>query len=396
MNKVFTFLIACLLLPSLAPAKFIETDRFSAEGKGFLTTASVDADNSKLIRHSAQLQLGLEGKLTDQVFLGGRVDAYKYWGDFNKVYTDTIRAERAYLNWSNIADSDLYLSIGRRPSFYKPPSNPTGNKIHSGTAYGEPIDFNIDGATIGYRLSTLTGVPGMNIHIGYGRAIDSEWGNDNRLKDGISENLADADIGGINFDLYNDGKTFLQLSLFRAMDVNDGVNGSVAFPAQLSHLYEPSLYQDMPKFPIPPFTIIHSPRTTIGDINLIGLNASHKTKNGVTLFGSAAMSQLDSNGQAGLFGGLGSDAVFQAKLSDDGSAIVMVPVRAENAETREGYSIYLGTQLPTPVGKLGLEYNYGSKYWMPLNQAQNDALGNKLTTRGHAAEAYYILNIKTM
>jgi hypothetical protein len=40
-----------------------------------------------------------------------------------------------------------------------------------------------------------------------------------------------------------------------------------------------------------------------------------------------------------------------------------------------------------------LEYNYGSKYWTPFTQAQDDAIGGKLATRGQAGEAYYIFDV---
>jgi glycerol-3-phosphate acyltransferase PlsX len=45
------------------------------------------------------------------------------------------------------------------------------------------------------------------------------------------------------------------------------------------------------------------------------------------------------------------------------------------------------------MGKIGLEYNYGSEYWTPFTQAQDDMLGSKLATRGHVGEAYYIVDV---
>ena len=94
-----------------------------------------------------------------------------------------------------------------------------------------------------------------------------------------------------------------------------------------------------------------------------------------------------------MFGGMGSDAVYEATLSEDGSEIYMVPVEARNDDTHDGYGIYVGIQVPAPLGKFGLEYNWGSKYWTPFTQAQDDVIGSKLATRGHAAEAYYIFDI---
>ena len=64
-----------------------------------------------------------------------------------------------------------------------------------------------------------------------------------------------------------------------------------------------------------------------------------------------------------------------------------------NTDAKDGYGIYAGVQVPAPLGKFGLEYNFGSKYWTPFTQAQDDVIGSKLATRGHAGEAYYIFDI---
>jgi hypothetical protein len=40
--------------------------------------------------------------------------------------------------------------------------------------------------------------------------------------------------------------------------------------------------------------------------------------------------------------------------------------------------------------KIGLEYNGGTKYWMPFVPTSNDIWGNKLATRGNVYEVYFI------
>ena len=40
-----------------------------------------------------------------------------------------------------------------------------------------------------------------------------------------------------------------------------------------------------------------------------------------------------------------------------------------------------------------LASTFGSKYWTPFTQAQDDVAGSKLATRGDAAEAYYIFDV---
>jgi hypothetical protein len=135
------------------------------------------------------------------------------------------------------------------------------------------------------------------------------------------------------------------------------------------------------------------PSTVIGDINLGGVGYVHEADNGVNFFVSGGWTQMDPNGKAGMFGGMGSDAVFEAELNADETEIIMVAARAEEDKKRDGFSVYTGIQLPAPMGKIGVEYNYGSRYWMPFTQAQDDVVGSKLATRGHVGEAYYIFDV---
>ena len=71
----------------------------------------------------------------------------------------------------------------------------------------------------------------------------------------------------------------------------------------------------------------------------------------------------------------------------------MVPKTATDTDDEKGYGFYAGVRVPAPLGKFGLEYNYGSKWWTPFNQSIDDPIVSKLTTRGHVGEAYYIFDI---
>ena len=62
-----------------------------------------------------------------------------------------------------------------------------------------------------------------------------------------------------------------------------------------------------------------------------------------------------------------------------------------NLKDRDGYSVYAGTVLPMPFkGRLGLEYNWGSKYWFNFTGAEDSLIASKLAVRGEVYEAYYI------
>ncbi len=124
-----------------------------------------------------------------------------------------------------------------------------------------------------------------------------------------------------------------------------------------------------------------------------GLGYAYESDDDLKLFASFGWTRGESNGNAGMFGGMLTDAVFQAELNSSGDELLLVPSSAESDTSHDGYGIYIGMQIPAPYGKFGLEYNYGSKYWTPFTQAQDDPVGSKLATRGHVAEAYYIFDI---
>lgn len=371
--------------------------------------STYDIDNQVL--YTTRLRLGMKAKVADDMTFAGRLSMFKNWGDStgSKVFDswnaftmdgtnggnttgDFLRVERAYFNWKNIADTNFYLSIGRRPSTYGSPSNYRENEQRGGTPTGHLVHFNFDGLTLGYKLSEVTGIEGQTVRFCYGQGFESEWGNGEMFNNATAD-LKDTHLGGFNIDLYDDGATLAQLTLFRAQDVVDGFKGVFAFPTEYAALFAPTLYADMQKFPTFNFNTRYTPSSVIGDINLVGANVAHTTENDITLFASVAMTQLVPSGEAGMFGGLGTDAVFQAVVSTDGSEIYMVPVRSENTDTQEGYGVYVGLQAPAPLGKIGVEYNYGSQYWSPFTQAQDDALGSKLATRGHVGEAYYVFEL---
>jgi hypothetical protein len=43
----------------------------------------------------------------------------------------------------------------------------------------------------------------------------------------------------------------------------------------------------------------------------------------------------------------------------------------------------------TEKGKLGIEFNHGSKYWRPFTYGEDTMIGSKIAARGNAFEIYY-------
>ncbi|MBY5994162.1 DUF3373 domain-containing protein [Ferrimonas balearica] len=366
-----------------------------------------DVNNDVL--YNTRLRLNLKAQVWDNVSFAGRLTMYKNWGDSTGVQVfdswrsftmdgtnsgntsgDWLRVERAYFDWKDIADSNFYLSIGRRPSTYGPPTQYRENELRGGTPSGHLVNFNFDGATLGYKLGEITGVDGQVLRFCYGQGFESQWGNGEMYGDIVTK---DTHLGGFNFDALNDGTHFLQFTLFGAKDVNDGFKGLMAFPTQLAGIFAPTMYQDMQKFDDFNFVTRVQPSNVIGDMYLGGVGYAYEGDSGWVGFASLGWTRTESNGNAGLFGGMLADARFEAALNADGTELLMVPAGGQDAGDHDGYGVYAGIQIPVPGGKFGLEYNYGSEYWTPFTQAQDDPIGSKLATRGHVGEAYYIFDI---
>ncbi len=64
---------------------------------------------------------------------------------------------------------------------------------------------------------------------------------------------------------------------------------------------------------------------------------------------------------------------------------------------RTGGAIYLGARydFPSTGTKLGLEYNYGSKYWLAFDPTSDDMWTSKLGVHGNVYEAYVIQEIRS-
>ncbi len=367
------------------------------------------SDINNDVMQTLRLRLNMKAKVANNVKFSGRLSMFKNFGDSTGVQVfdswnrftmdatnstnttgDMLRVDRAYFDWSNIGGTGVYLSIGRRPSTGGPPLHYRDNELRGGTPTGNVMSLNFDGITIGKHFENI-GLEGFTARFCYGQGYESEWGNGEMFND--LERTKDTHFAGFNVDILNDGTNFLQITAFRAMNLNDGFKGLIAFPTQYAMLFAPTMYQDLQNFPNFNFVTRVQPSTTIGDVDLGGIVFSRTEENGINWFVSGGMTVLRPNGEVGMFGGMGSDPVYTAGLSDDGTQIVMNRTAATNADDEEGYGFYVGVQVPAPMGKFGLEYNYGSQWWTPFNQAVDDPIGSKLMTRGHAGEAYYIFDI---
>ncbi|WP_456371295.1 DUF3373 family protein [Thermodesulfatator atlanticus] len=346
-----------------------------------------------------RMRLNFKVNPTENVNVKVRLAYYKIWGmsddyvspelfpSMSNNFTFGVRpsdsrlyVDRAYFNWTNIADLPIWISFGRRPTTHGAPSHlREGLDKREASPAGINIDVPFDGATIGYQYTWPW--PGR-IRFCYGRGFESGF------KMPIDRAKDDIDFYGFVWDVLDDKdrNMMLILQLFKAEGVMDFPEGTWVM-SKLGPMH---------------VTTNHN----LGDIYEIGATWLHKVDipylglDGADYFVSLGLSitdpdklgampvyVYDSNAQSGQEMNMYYTLLGGFSLADPS---------AVDTSTHTGWAVYLGARIPVPQvpgGKLGLEYNYGSKWWMPFMVATDDVYFNKLATRGHVGEIYWIQDL---
>lgn len=328
-----------------------------------------EADND--ILYTNRLRLRFKARVAPKVTFDGRLSMYKVFGDSTGVQvfngqpntinfdgtttgvpnSDVLRVERAYFNWTDVGGTPLYISIGRRPSTEGAPLNFRQDQARGGTPLGAVVDYQFDGITIGYHVT-----PNSTARLCYGVGYESGFGNGLET----AADLDDVQFLGLNWDILNTEKMFIQTTVARAMDVTDGFNGLVVLPV------DPVTGQSTPG----PAVLRFTPSSNLGDIDLASV-VFIRHDGPFDWFVSANYSDSDPNPVTTPFGGLFSDP-FETPVGQDGN-MFWAGMRYKFNEDRT---------------KLGVEFNTGSQYWFNFALAQDDIVGAKTSTRGDVWEVY--------
>jgi hypothetical protein len=333
------------------------------------------SDNTSIL-YTNRLRLNLDSRINEDLSVTARLSMYKAWGDSTGVQvfngqptslnidgttagvpnSDMLRVERAYFTWNHVGGSNLYLSIGRRPSTEGPPLNFRQDEPRGGTPSGALIDFQFDGITVGYHFNDQ-----MVWRLCYGVGYQAGFGNGNILKT-PADRLKDTHLIGANLDLYSTDRTFIQATYAHAFNVTDGFNGLVVLPVN-------PLTGDPVNAPV---VMRYTPSANLGAINLFGVNLNQRV-GPMDLYVSGNYSGTRPNGQTTPFGGLMSDPF-------------------ETPTAHNGAMVYVGARYSIPQNdgrtKVGFEFNHGTKYWFNFAQAEDDIIAPKTDTRGNVYETY--------
>jgi len=387
MNKVATFdqAQAFLTNPAYGPllaglTNFVSTP--ATDRSAFIP--AYKPKNTSL--YSNRFELDLKAKATQDVSVTARLNMYKVFGSQSDTAvtnggaavnggsapffadrvgvfdgtlghvpsTSYLNVDRVYATWSNIADQEMWFSIGRRPSSGGAPSNlRTNGPVRPGNG-GTPallVDYAFDGVTLGYAPE-IDSLPGAYAKLCYGRGLETGY------SDSLGNSLKDTDMLGIALVPIDTDPLRVWFQWNRGMNIFDA-------PTMRNTYFGDTVA-----------------KTNLGDIDWIGAGfmTTHKSVGPGTLqlFGDVAVSKTRPNNNVSAqfgFQCLMTGAFFQPE--------------APTSKTGTAFALGVRYDLPSK-SKFGFEWNHGSKNWITFAPAADDMWTAKVGTRGNVYEAYWI------
>jgi len=350
------------------------------------------------ILYTNRFRLGMKADISDNLEFKGRLAMYKAWGmqsnptavgpyymnsfsDMDGATTrqpsdSALRVDRAYINWINVADLPMWISVGRRPTTDGPPAQ-LRMGLDNNTRMATPVnfmDYAFDGATIGAVFQNPFDFMGYSkIRFCYGRGFEAGPTD-------TSNELDDMDFGGISWDIINKGDRFMNIQAFLAANIVNVPDG-VTFPNPLELAFgagdlDGSGDLNMAELGMAQMNGDGTLDTeNLGDIYHISSVYMDKYEN-LNYFLAGGWSHTDPDGT-------------------DEMGSTLLGSWWEDPGNKDGYAIYGGVRydMPDQGLKFGLEYNYGTEYWISMTPAHDDMTQAKLATRGHVGEAYMVWDL---
>ncbi|HKJ63897.1 MAG TPA: DUF3373 family protein [Desulfopila sp.] len=313
-----------------------------------------------------RLRLGLRTQVMEDVSVSARLAMFKAWGSQSGFNDDSgamyplfdgnvsrtpddsaLYVDRAMGTWNNIADLPVWFSIGRRPTTDGPPAH---LRLGMDKRMATPVnymDWPFDGLTLGYRFDWGNDFLGKSkLRFCYGRGFENGLQDQTNL-------LNDTDFAGFAWDVIDSGNRLLAMQSFMAFNLFN-------YPRFKNPLVNAGFAQN-PLF---------GERETSGNLWHTGAVYMDKVSD-LNYFVAGGWSQTRPD-DSGLFNGMSA-----------------------NTDNENGYSFYAGVRYDLDdIGlKVGLEYNYGSEYWIGMAPGHDDIYQAKLSTRNSVYEIYMIYDL---
>ncbi len=289
-------------------------------------------------------------------FFADRVGVFD--GTVSHVPSDSrLNVDRVFATWSNIADQEMWFSVGRRPSTGGAPTNLRTNNPRPGNG-GTPallVDYAFDGMTLGYAPE-IDALPGAYAKVCYGVGFESGFSR-------TGNSIKDTTMLGVALVPIDTDPLRVWLQWNRGMQIFDNPVMSNTF------------FSDT------------RPTTNLGDIDWFGLGAMSTFKmvgsGNLHVFADWGLSRTKPNNNLTM----GTLGLLTGNFAG--------PAEAANNKTGTAIALGMRYDLPTKT-KIGLEYNRGSKNWITFAPAAGDMFTSKYGTRGDVWEAYLIQELDLM
>lgn len=375
---------------------------------------------------SQKVHINMDARIDDDMKFSGRATAYKYWGDSTRrdaEMADMVQArypsdsglylERAYIDW-RLSDGEIpvVLSIGRLPGSDGPSYQFMEGTPRVSNYSGSLIDLAIDGIILTADVSEATDIPEAAVRAVYGKPYQEDDADtssssftgvttDTHMDDyhtyGIVTEMAipgiEGSLASANF-LWGADAVANPLQGIEAGNVNVGDFNMIGAFVEL-----PNVVEGLDLFAHANFTT-RSPHAVVYDSDpdtlspVVGLGKGNVLTQ-VEYLAAAQMyaAQAEALMAAGDTSGA-TTAAAQAQGASDALAAYQEEVRQDTDDV-SGHNFWVGMryQIPAWINPyLGLEWNYGSKHWWSGTSAASHVT-NKIATRGHAYEAYFLAPI---
>jgi len=275
------------------------------------------------------------------------------WVTNEALSDDGLKLKEAYWLYSNNTffgkDIAWTASIGRRPSV-----DGLGANFREGqnrkSAIASTVNVQFDGASFRWSLNKITPLTGSWVKLCLGRGLTSA--KPRFSMDGQdyakSETSVNSNMIGMIFVPYDNGQYSLHTNYAKSKDM-------IGYDVDKSGQMDPNF-------------------KNFGDLDL-----------------ATVMVKADGIGDG--INDFLDDTIFFASYSQSKThpKSGMAMLGSNSSET--GHSIWAGVQMPCPItddGRLGFEYNKGSKYWRSVTYGEDTMIGSKIAARGDAKEVYWI------
>ncbi|ADU64914.1 DUF3373 domain-containing protein [Desulfurispirillum indicum] len=374
--------------------KFDVDYRVTMDSLKYKLHSGATQENSSLLAN--RMILGMNFRPNDSVRFAGKLAYNKAFGDtanhsqsntdpgyanFDWVVNEnpldnTLKVKEAYFHYATSMGSVPFAaSLGRRPSTDGFLAHLREGDSHYQSPLAHSINVEFDGASFTWQLEGLIGLPGSSFKICTGRGLTNAnprfdmMGYDYAKDESLHSNI---DMLGFIFQPYSDGQYTVQTQAFKAWNLI-GFTGA-----------------DMMAYQNAVGTFMMDPDPNNLANNYVNMMMAQPSFSDVGDMYGATVSVL-ANGVGDFNSFLDNTKLFVSyavsqTLPNDSMSML------GSTDNKTGYSIWMGAEIPgmiTRNGRLGFEYNEGSKYWRSFTYGEDTMIGSKLAARGKAYEAYY-------